>query len=144
MRFLIALKRGYIHRHILSTLLYVVLGLIVVSFIDYKLAQYPPFLGSYFVYHMFNSSPLLLLWSWIGCLMLPVSLPYWCYVTRDKRLDNVSDDVYMSWELHNDIIRRQRTGCLVSLFDLARGILKIWFLSLTWLFWVIKTVKTFY
>lgn len=84
-----------------------------------------------------------------GVLLFPVSYIFWTWIRRDKSLDDVSQDTWMSYQLHKDIVRRQNMkpvryggmGCLGQLFYLLKAIVKTQFLIFTWPVWLYQMIK---
>ena len=144
-----ALKDGYINRDILKTLIFVVIQLVIgfslcLQLFDSVTYRYIPVISPIFDSY-FGSIPqiILVFWIFIGGLMLPLTNSLWNYVNRDKRLDNVSDDTRMNWELYKGIILRNR-GCLAILLEVFKTVIVQQFLVITWLYWVHKTCSLFY
>ncbi|WP_242359602.1 hypothetical protein [Lactococcus petauri] len=100
----------------------------------------------------FHEIPFLIEMSYVligGILLFPVSYIFWTWITRDKSLDDVNQDTWMSYQLHKDIVRRQNMkparyggiGCLGQLLYLLKAIIKTQFLIFTWPVWLYQMIK---
>lgn len=161
-----ALKQAYLNRWILFILIQVVIQWMASVLVSRWLIEKVFYLFDYLLAFMGRNpllsinfetslisylSLILMLWMTIGCLLYPVSLFYWYYLTRDRSLDNVDKGTRESYLLHKQITSdwdRRHAGCIGTLFylawDLGRFLLVGQLLALTWLYWVKKTLKTFY
>lgn len=155
MRILRALKDAYLNRRILIVIFQVIVQWFVGMFFSLWLAEQLAMLLS-FSLPLWNIaeeilSLLLPIWMTIGCFFYPVSYFYWQYYTRDRSLDNVSEETRYRYLSDKDFYanwRRASTGCLGQLFYLAWDLGKFIFvgqlLALTWLPWVRNTISHYY